>query len=213
MNWKRTFLAAFILVLCSTMYGQHDEIKGRSWAIKTGLGIAFSHNLNLEGEVMLSEQLAVSLRLGLIAPDLSRDTAFVEGYFFRFGPKFYLGEEKAQTLEGIAIKPEFMYSYKRDFSANERGVDRRYRNAIGGFVSVSYSLKIGKGFLIEPFVGAGYVRMTETTWWVPDTPPLVLAKGSPEVIESEFVDYHNTHLTIFDGLSATGGIQIGWIFN
>lgn len=184
---------------------------GRSWALKAGMGGIFTGHISGEVEVFLKGRVSIAVRGALIHPNIDSLRGPAEGFFMKAGPKFYLSKEKAADLGGFAVKPELVFGHLRDWKTNVVGVyGNRWVNHMGLICNLSYNLKIGDSFFLEPSLGVGYVAGFETYQAQNDSPPYDLLKVSMLHIDQySRVLYNYSHLAPVGDIALSGGLMVG----
>ncbi len=204
-------LAAAILVFFSMAWSPAQaQDTGRSWALKAGMGGIFTGHISGEVEVFLKGRVSIAVRGALIHPNIDSLRGPAEGFFIKAGPKFYLSKEKAADLSGFAVKPELLFGHQRDWETNLWGnFGNRWVNNMGATCNVSYNLRIGDSFFLEPNVGVGYVMGYETYVGVDDSPPFAAFKETLRIDRYTRVLYNHSHLAPVGDIALSGGLMVG----
>jgi hypothetical protein len=203
-------MAAFvILLLLATPMAQAQDA-GRAWALKSGVGGIFTGHVTGEVEVFLKGRVSVAVRGALIHPNIDSLRGPAEGYFFKAGPKFYLSKERASGLGGFALKPELLFGHLRDWKTNLWGnFGNRWVNTFGVLCNLSYNLRIGDSFFLEPSLGAGYVGGIETYVGIDDSPPYAAFKEKLRIDRYSNVLYNHSYISPVSGMALSGGLMVG----
>jgi hypothetical protein len=200
-------LFAFLLLTASPTKAQDT---GRSWALKAGMGGIFTGHISGEVEVFLKGRVSIAVRGALIHPNIDSLRGPAEGFFFKVGPKFYLSKERASGLGGFALKPELLFGHLRDWKTNLWGnYGNRWVNTFGVLCNLSYNLRIGDSFFLEPSLGAGYVGGVETYVGVDDSPPYAAFKETLRIDRFSNVLYNHSYISPVSGIALSGGVMVG----
>lgn len=208
---KLRFWMAVLTLLLLTWHVAHGQGGNRSWALKGGVGGIFTGHITGEAEVFLKGRVSIALRGALIRPNLDSLRGPAEGFFLKAGPKFYLSSDKAANLEGFALKPELVYGRRRDWETSIWGAyGNRWVNTFGLLCNLSYTLRIGDSFILEPSIGAGWVSGFETYLVQNDSPPYEVLKVSMQHIDRfDAVPFNHSHLSLYGDIALSGGLLVG----
>lgn len=202
-------LLVFQLLLWCQLTAQQSK-----FVLKSGVGgIFFGHAVG-EGELALNDETSLTLRIGLVHPNLDVDRKPWEGVFFKAGPKFYLGQKGDNRFCGWALRPELQFGHLRDWETNVRGnFGARWVISAGAMVSVSRGFPIGSRVILEPHFGLGYVAVFDSYLFVNDSPPNETSRTGWSWVEKgdrEF--FEHSQLSLMGGLCGTGGLLVGVSF-